>query len=312
MNFGTDGSGTQTSYAAAALRNYFLFPQNILYKRRNGTDAEWHNQLNDQLLYGRPIIYAGDAGDGKPGHAFNIDGVTNSIYYHINWGWSGSNNGYYTLDALNPGSNNFNENQAAVFGIQPFYYPTDITLSDTIVNKYQPAGKLVGKVNVIDEASDNSYSFKLICDSVYTGTIWEKNYVLDGDSIKTGRIFTDADGYTDTIAIELKDKFNNSLNKKILLSVGGSLTGIYSTKEDHRDDFILYPNPATNRLFFSQKSQAHLISIRIFSISGNLIQRISNPDPEEEIQISLLKPGFYILEAEMENQNLIRKKFIIQ
>jgi hypothetical protein len=311
MNFGTDGSGTQTSYAAAALRNYFLFSQNILYKKRNGTDEEWHNQLNEQLIHGRPIIYAGDANDGKPGHAFNIDGVQNSKYYHINWGWSGSNNGYYTLDALNPGSNNFNENQAAVFGIQPYYYPTNIMLSDTIVKEEVPDGTFIGKVNVIDEATDNSYSLNLRCDSVYDGAQWVRDYFLDGDSLKTGRTFTSADNRTDTISISLKDRYKNELTRKIILSVTNTLTGFSLSIDDQNDNFVLYPNPATDCLFLSQKTQRDILSIRIFSLSGNLIKYIVNPDTKNGIQVSSLKTGFYILEAELENRHLIHKSFII-
>ena len=310
MNFGADASGTQTRYTASALRNYFSFSQNILYKTRTGTDTEWHTQLNDQLLHGRPIIYAGDADDGKPGHAFNIDGVLNSSYFHINWGWSGSNNGYYTLDALNPGSFNFSKNQAAVFGIQPFYYPTDIILSDTIVKKDQPQGTLVGIVNVIDEATDNSYILKLICDSVYTGSTWERNYVLDRDSLKTGRVFTAAEDRVDTVSISLKDQFNHTVSRKILLRVGGSLTGFSSTEADHNDNFTLYPNPATDRIFIYQNVPTDIISICIYSLSGTLVQRINHPDPENVIQINALKEGFYIFEAELKNHNLVRKRFI--
>lgn len=312
MDFGPDGSGTQTVYSAAALRKYFLFSQNILYKKRNGTDTEWHNLLNEQLLKGRPIIYAGDANDGKPGHAFNIDGVTNSIYYHINWGWSGSNNGYYTLDALNPGSNNFSENQAAVFGIQPLYYPTDIMLSDTIVEQDAPKGTFIGKVNVIDEATDNSYILTLICDSVNDGTQWVRDYFLDGDSLKTGRSFSSADDRTDTISISLKDLNNNELTRKITLRLTGSLTGFSLPADDQNDYFVLYPNPATDRLFLSQKTRTDILSIRIFSLSGNLIKYSIYPDTKNGIQIGSLKPGYYILETELENQKLIRKKFIIQ
>jgi hypothetical protein len=316
MSFGADGSGTQTKYTVSALKNYFNFSKNILYKERSGTDKEWQNLLNDQLLHGRPIIYAGDAADGQPGHAFNIDGVNDngySIYYHINWGWSGSNNGYYILDKLNPGSFNFSKNQEAVFGIQPYYYPTAVMLSDTVVKVDQPRGTLVGTVNVVDEATDNSYILKINCDSVYTGTKWERDFYLDGDSLKTGRVFTGNDDYTDTISIGLIDQFNNTLNKKVILKVrGGSLTGFSLTEDNHSENFTLFPNPATDRIFISQKVQMDIISVRIYSISGALFQRISDPDINNGIQVRYLSKGFYILEAELANHNLIHKRFIRQ
>jgi hypothetical protein len=310
MNFGTDGSGTQTINAASALWNYFSFSHNLQYRHRTGTDQAWQDILNAELLKGRPIIYAGDADDGNPGHAFNIDGVINSSYFHINWGWSGDNNGYYTLDALNAGSTNFNKNQAAIIGIHPFYYPTDIVLSDTIIKEYQPIGTTVGIVNVIDEATDNSYVLKLYCDSVNTGTEWVNKYYLDGDSLKTGRIFTYTDNRIDSVSISVKDQFNNLLLKKILLKVGDSPTGVYLPEEDPNDYFTLYPNPATDYIFFNKKAKIEIISVRIFSISGTLVQKIIDPDIQNGIQISTLKEGIYILEAELKNHSLIRKRFI--
>jgi Peptidase C10 family/Secretion system C-terminal sorting domain/Spi protease inhibitor len=310
MNFGADGSGTQTSYAASALRNYFGYSQKVLYQRRNGTDVEWRDLLNKQLLARRPIIYSGDADDGAPGHAFNIDGVINNSYFHINWGWSGSNNGYFTLDALNPATYNFNKNQAAVLGIQPFYYPTDITISDTIVMQYLPKGTIVGKLNVIDEATDNTYTLKLTCDSVFNGTEWVRNYFLHGDSLMTGRIFMNTDNGSDTIIISLKDKFNHNLIKKISLWIKESATGISSLKEENYDYFVLYPNPATDRILYIQKTQIKISSIRIYSISGALIRIINDPDPENGISLTGIQKGIYILEAELENHNLIHRRFI--
>ncbi|MDP2402044.1 MAG: choice-of-anchor J domain-containing protein, partial [Actinomycetota bacterium] len=76
-----------------------------------------------------------------------IDGYQGShpnTTYHVNWGWYGYYNGYYTLTALNPGTDSFNNGQAAVTGIEPSgsnptlsegfegttFPPTDWTRSD--------------------------------------------------------------------------------------------------------------------------------------------------------------------------------------
>ena len=310
MNFGADGSGTQTVNAASALRSYFSFSTHLLYKVRTGTDMEWQDLLNTELLHGRPVIYSGDADDGGPGHAFNLDGVINSSYFHINWGWTGSNNGYYTLDALNPGSSNFNKNQAAVLGIHPFYYPTDIILSDTIVREYQPKGTVVGILRVIDDATDNSYVLNVSCDSVNTGIEWVRNYYLDGDSLKTGRVFTLADSRVDSISVTVRDQFNNFIEKKVLLKIGGTSTGFSLPREDQNNILTIYPVPSTDYIFLNKKEQFDIISVRIFTISGTLVKSIINPDLHDGIQISALNKGFYILEAELKDHTLIRKKFI--
>ncbi len=55
-----------------------------------------------ELEAGRPIVYRGGPDDGRSGHAWNIDGYGDG-YFHMNFGWSGSQNGYFTLDLINPG-----------------------------------------------------------------------------------------------------------------------------------------------------------------------------------------------------------------
>jgi hypothetical protein len=40
-------------------------------------------------------------------------------YFHFNWGWSGSCDGYIYLNDLTPGSSDFTSNQNAVMGIRP-------------------------------------------------------------------------------------------------------------------------------------------------------------------------------------------------
>ena len=310
MNFGADGSGTQTVNAASALRNYFSFSQKILFQRRTGTDQEWHDLLIKQLSGGRPIIYAGDADDGKPGHAFNIDGVMSNTYFHINWGWSGSNNGYFTLDALNPGINNFNKNQSAILGIQPFYYPTDITISDSLVKEDLPAGTFVGKLKVIDEAEDNSYVLKLTCDSVYTVAGWIRNFYLEGDSLKTGRVFTASDMRLDTVFISLTDRYNNKLNKAIPLKVGSIVIGTGPENKDQVKDYFIYPNPVEEKLYLYRDLLPGLSHINIYSLTGEKVRSFNLSGYEDGIPVAGLKSGLYILEAVFRDHTFLRQKFI--
>jgi hypothetical protein len=309
MNFGADGSGAQTSSIESALKKYFLFSQKILYKRRTGTNQEWHELLIKQLTNGRPIVYAGDADDGESGHAFNIDGVLNSTYFHINWGWTGFNNGYFTLDALNPEIYNFNKNQAAILGIQPFYYPTDIILSDTLVREKLPAGTVIGRINVTDEAGDNVYNFKLKCDSNFIGSGWIKNYVLDGDVIKTGRIFTSSDKRIDTVIISLTDKYNNRFIKSLPLKIVARnyiANGSYPAERE----YFLFPNPVDDKLYFDSSLPSGLSKINIYSLTGKKVRAFNIHGIIDGISVHDLKSGFYILEALFEDQTILRQKFI--
>jgi hypothetical protein len=309
MEFGADGSGAPTLNVSSALKNYFYYSRRTSYKKRLPIDQDWMDILNQQLISGRPVIYSGDADDGKPGHAFNIDGVINT-YYHINWGWSGSNNGYFTINALRPGNNDFTKNHAAIIGIQPYYFPTDIILDDTIIHANLPKGNTVGVLKVIDEATDNIYSVKMVSDSTYDGSGWLMDFYLDGDTVKTGRIFSTTESPTDTLFISVTDKFNNYISKKLVLKLGGSSTGINNPIGQSESSFTIYPNPATDHIFFGQRMIMDIIEIRIYTTEGMLIQINNCSALDEGIALSNLRPGLYILETELENHLIIRKKFI--
>lgn len=59
------------------------------------------------------------------GHVFNIDGYQANDYFHINFGWGGSGNGYYHLNAINPGLTGYNFDQTAIINVVPQDYAID-------------------------------------------------------------------------------------------------------------------------------------------------------------------------------------------
>jgi len=116
MNYGDDGSSASTSHAATALATYFGYTSNPSYIRRSQyTATTWKNALKSQLNQLRPLMYRGQSDAG--GHAFVCDGYDDQDYFHFNWGWSGSNNGFFLLTDLTPGNHEFNTLQAAVINV---------------------------------------------------------------------------------------------------------------------------------------------------------------------------------------------------
>ena len=311
MDFGPDASSARMIDASSALKKNFIYSKHTTLIQRLSNDQDWMDLLNSELLSGRPLIYSGDADDGTAGHAFNIDGVANSTYYHINWGWHGTNNGYYTINALRPGSYDLTKNHAAIKGIQPYYYPTNIVLSDTIVIRNYPAGEKVGVLSVVDEATDNVYSIKLFCDSTFNGSIWVQDYYMDGDSLKTGRVFTDADYDYDTVRFTLRDKFENTLEKKISLNITNSLTGINLNPDNQQDVPILYPNPVSEQIFFVPNIRGVIRSVNVFSASGLLLKHYNNISGDS-LSVSDLSPGLYIFEIIFADHTVAREKIIIR
>ncbi len=128
MNYGVSaegGSGAATLDVADALKNYFGYASTVKgIHRANYTETQWKNLIKSELDAGRPVQYAGTGSGG--GHSFVCDGYDNNGYFHFNWGWGGSSDGYFTVNALNPGTlgtgggtGGFNSNQRLIYGIKP-------------------------------------------------------------------------------------------------------------------------------------------------------------------------------------------------
>jgi hypothetical protein len=117
MGYSPTGSGANSESVPAAMKNKFRYQSANYRSKTFYTTTNWNNMLIDNLDNKYPIYYSGSGSQG--GHAFNIDGYQGTDHFHFDWGWSGYYNGYYYLSNLNPGTNTFNNWQAAVMDIYP-------------------------------------------------------------------------------------------------------------------------------------------------------------------------------------------------
>ena len=129
MDYGTGASGASTTDAGAAFINNFSYDPSIeeLSPSYFQTD-DWHARIQKELQAHRPLLVSGRA-DNNNGHAFIIDGYRydgSTPYYHINWGWNGSDNAYFLIDNMRPSeagtggyTDNYSYDYTLFFGIQP-------------------------------------------------------------------------------------------------------------------------------------------------------------------------------------------------
>jgi hypothetical protein len=134
MGYSPGGSGAYSGTAANALISYFKYsPETHMEDKDNYSDDDWANLLRNQLDSKMPMYYHGF---GSGGHAFNVDGYQPGDYFHFNWGWSGSYNGYFYLNNLNPGSYSFTSGQGAMINIYPTgEYPSYCSGSKTFTGQ---------------------------------------------------------------------------------------------------------------------------------------------------------------------------------
>lgn len=125
MGYG-QSSGAYTDKVPPALKDYFSYDANYQRIQKVMYPADSLNAIiAAELKAKRPVLVSGHNNEG--GHAFVCDGCDNRGYFHINWGWGGSNDGYFLLTALNPGSSQgiggttkgYNKSTAFFIGLQP-------------------------------------------------------------------------------------------------------------------------------------------------------------------------------------------------
>jgi len=107
----------QSSYV-----NYFGYDPTTIQglNRYNYDDTTWTDLLKNDINIGRPIQYVGDD-PNEGGHTWVCDGYDQNDFFHMNWGWGGSDNGYFFIDNLLTTNGGFNPSvgHEAVIGIVP-------------------------------------------------------------------------------------------------------------------------------------------------------------------------------------------------
>lgn len=135
MNYNIIGSGAMSDMAGTAFVEKFNYPrESVKYLMRNYfTDEEWMDLLHAELANNSPVLYSG-ATEKSGGHAFIIHGMDTDGLAFVNWGWQGLFDGYYSIDALNPGGEDFSGQEDMIIGVRPTALPTDVIQSCFVTN----------------------------------------------------------------------------------------------------------------------------------------------------------------------------------
>ena len=157
MVYGPDGSGMYNHSAARVLRTFFKYSPETEYVFRDSTDLDWDSLIVSHLHRNMPLYYAGWSNPNINGHGFICDGykmVGNNYYYHFNFGWDGSADGYFYTNALNLSGTNFNLAQELIINAYP----------DTTLYEYPVVQPLTGTkvlTSVAGSFTDGTQAFEL-------------------------------------------------------------------------------------------------------------------------------------------------------
>ncbi|MCQ2276372.1 MAG: C10 family peptidase [Bacteroidales bacterium] len=137
MVYGPDGSGMYNHSAARVLRTFFKYSPETEYLFRDSTDLNWDSVIVSHLDRQIPMYYAGWSLANINGHGFICDGyklMDSCYYFHFNFGWDGSYDGYFYSDGLTLMGTHFNFSQELIVNAYP----------DTVNYDYPVAQPLTG------------------------------------------------------------------------------------------------------------------------------------------------------------------------
>ncbi|HBG72006.1 MAG: hypothetical protein A2W93_10940 [Bacteroidetes bacterium GWF2_43_63] len=303
MGYAFDGSGANSSDAAAAMRDHFSYSDYLFYAEKDMfPESIWLQVVVNDLKSRRPIYYSGYGTGG--GHAFVCDGIDNSNKMHINWGWGGSANGYFTFSNLG----GFTDGQGAIFGVEPetgdieYCVPSAVytAATDTIedgsgVNRYgnntncswtiQPPGAGLIYIHftklALDQDMDVAY--------VYNGTSTADPLVksVTGFDLPQEILVWGPSAYVvfQSDAMLRADGFE--------FYYTSSLVGIEDAWNEGK--ITVFPNPADDRMNIEIDPLIlpAIERIELISLNGQIVTVVENPVQSQCIEVGALNAGTY-------------------
>ena len=143
MQYSGHGSGAYSFDVITALNNYFGYtcdddlPTLSFWGFNWYTNEQWAQMLKDGGLdENLPLYYSGSDDNGAGGHAFVCDGYDENDYFHFNWGWSGRDDAWCPIGALNTTKYAFNDSNSFLGHIIPAnssYYQRADSVAEFIV-----------------------------------------------------------------------------------------------------------------------------------------------------------------------------------
>lgn len=162
--YGVSGTATYSNLIGPALIKHFKYKVALnkmglplYYSEFRGmySDGEWADMLKNEIDNERPCILLGSSSSST--HIFVCDGYNSSGLFHFNLGWSGTANGYYSMNSVD-GEYNVD---IAIVGISPDGKQSEPTGDEdestdgpvTTIDGHEfvdlglPSGKLWAKIN---------------------------------------------------------------------------------------------------------------------------------------------------------------------
>lgn len=312
MMYGTEsagGSGIYTSDSQNVVDMFVLFGYDeetcqVVHKS-SYSEANWAELVQNEMAEGRPVVYMAVSGGWYGGgHAFNVDGYNSSTNkYHVNFGWSGDGNNWYSMNAFSYSGSTYSQDQQMVIGIQPSVMSPKIKVSEKSLS-------MTSKGAETSTATFTVTGMNLVDD--ITVTLNDENGLFSVDPA-TISMDAAAEGYT--VTVSYNPQTTTATTASLILSstdatdVTVSLTG-KATKSSIPAPVLDDPSNITSNSFtasWTLNSTADVtFNLSVSTNTGNVVANIADI-VENSYNVTNLTPGtsyIFAVKAVPVNANL--------
>lgn len=279
MNYRLDESAA--SVYASVMTHYFGYgktARNIT--RRTYSSMKWESIIYQEIANKRPVLYSGLSGNS--GHQFVIDGYDDKGLFHVNWGWGGYSDGFFSLSILNPygrgigggtSSNGYSMDQDAIIGLQP-----DKEALAGYSTLYCRNAYTYTSAYTRSSSSENFTNVGVYGEVMEYG-IWDINFDHAWVLCKDGEKIQELDVQQDLVLNTSNNSYNYSPIKTIFANISfgaGLADGVYELRQ-------MTSSPGTNQWEFCQNTEN---SFLLAEISGNTLTLKYSDQLEGTVQVN--------------------------
>ena len=228
--------------------NYKAASATSQYPSNNNLES-WKQKIKESLNNGCPVPYAANnTGTGDSRHMFVIDGYTSNDYFHFNFGWNGSGNGWFKLDNITPAqgdnyswsddSDGYTSKHQAFFNLMPNKTPRTVTATTN--------SSSMGTVSINGGTAGNSVSAEVTEGTKATLTAhpadgyalanWTKNGVIVGTKnpiqVTVGESGNDyVANFDDAANVQIEKTCTFNISSVTTSGVSGSYCSTWTTSD---------------------------------------------------------------------------------
>ena len=333
MDFGVTGSGAYSYNVAIAMPQYFNYDNSLQLRQRYNYDTDqWNNAIRHELDEGRPVYYAAYE-PNVSGHAFLLDGYDSDELFHINWGWDGNFNGYFSLDDFHVDTHNYSHGHEIIIGFKPnegginlppaslfLFEDSDLYASTSSVNINEPFSVEAQFINhgpydfngyigiaLVDEADNileviaiEEFPYVLPVNS-YMGWPYIFECVVSGN-VPSGNYFIRAIARQENGEWMVVRNISEHIDR---LPLQLKTIGI---EETNLEKITIYPNP-NNGIIYIENHDLVIRKVKVYDILGGNVKTFESI--ENQLNITDLHRGIYFLQITT-NQGIVMEKIVKQ